>query len=202
MRVIVYVDGFNLYFGMKSKYKNVKWLNIHSLALKLLKPNQELVNVKYFTARIANNGNNKERRQSLYLDALNTTDIEIYYGHYNSKPKECFSCGNIIKDNEEKMTDVNIATQMIIDGFTDQYDLAMLISGDSDLVPPIREIKNHLPEKRIIVAFPPNRITKSLKKEAHGNFIIGKSKLSTSQFPNTIEIENGINLIRPIQWYE
>ncbi|MEZ4982861.1 MAG: NYN domain-containing protein [Saprospiraceae bacterium] len=96
-----------------------------------------MVNVKYFTARIANNGNNKDR-QSLYLDALLLLIFEIYYGHYNSKPKECFSCGNIIKDNEEKMTDVNIATQMIIDGFTDQYDLAMLISGDSDLVPPIR----------------------------------------------------------------
>ena len=41
------------------------------------------------------------------------------------------------------MTDVNIATQMIIDAYQDKYDTAMLISGDSDLVPPIKAINEN-----------------------------------------------------------
>ena len=43
-------------------------------------------------------------------------------------------------DQNEKMTDVNIATHLIIDAFQDRYDMAMLISGDSDLVPPIKAV--------------------------------------------------------------
>lgn len=36
------------------------------------------------------------------------------------------------------MTDVNIATAIIVDAYKDAYDMAMLISGDSDLTPPIK----------------------------------------------------------------
>ena len=37
-RVIVYIDGFNLYFGLKSKgWKRYYWLNLQKLAIKLLK---------------------------------------------------------------------------------------------------------------------------------------------------------------------
>ena len=48
-RVIAYIDGFNLYFGIVSAFKNVRWLNIELLVKNLLKPHQELIAVKYFT---------------------------------------------------------------------------------------------------------------------------------------------------------
>lgn len=100
-RVGVYVDGFNLYFGLKSKYAKLKWLDIEALSKNLLKENQELSTCNYFTARVRNNPT-KERRQSLYLDALCTTRTNIIYGKYYSKPVNCKRCGNSWPGNEEK----------------------------------------------------------------------------------------------------
>ncbi len=70
-RVIVYVDGFNLYFGIKEAgFENCKWLDIYQLILGLFKPNQELL-IKYFTSRVSNNPD-KQKRQSTYIEALET----------------------------------------------------------------------------------------------------------------------------------
>ena len=52
------------------------------------------------------------------------------------------------------MTDVNIATQILIDAYQDNFDMAMLISGDSDLVPPIKAVHELFPKKRVFVTFP------------------------------------------------
>jgi hypothetical protein len=63
-RVIVYVDGFNLYFGMKEAgFEHCKWLDLNLLASSLLHSNQELIEVKYFTSRVSNNPQ-KQKRQS------------------------------------------------------------------------------------------------------------------------------------------
>jgi len=128
-RVIVYVDGFNLYFGMKDAgFEYCKWLDLHLLASNLLKPNQELVEVKYFTSRVGNNPD-KQKRQSTYIEALETTNVKVIYGHYQSGRLECKRCGYNWPIHNEKMTDVNIATQMLIDAYQDRFDMAMLISG-------------------------------------------------------------------------
>src|ERR1019366_9530581 len=71
-RVVVYIDGFNLYFGLKTKgWRRFYWLNLLDLSRHLLKPHQTLVQVKCFTSRIRDDPP-KERRQSTYIDALQT----------------------------------------------------------------------------------------------------------------------------------
>ena len=53
-RVIAYIDGFNLYYGLKSSgWRRYYWLNIQRLVQNLLKPNQRLILTKYFTSRIS-----------------------------------------------------------------------------------------------------------------------------------------------------
>lgn len=198
-RVVVYIDGFNLYFGMTSAYPDVKWLDVKKLAESFIKPNQELVGVRYFTSRVSNDPP-KERRQRAYLSALGSTGIDIIYGHYKSKPKSCFSCGHSWRDNEEKMTDVNIAVSMLADAMDDNYDVAFLISGDSDLVPPIRTVHSKFPNKRVVVAFPPNRHNNSVKNVARGSLIIGKTKLKAAQFPESLTLDNGFELQKPAEW--
>lgn len=55
-RIIVYVDGFNLYFGMLEAGLIIcKWLNLVLLSSSLLIGNQVLVSIKYFTSRVSNN---------------------------------------------------------------------------------------------------------------------------------------------------
>jgi len=198
-RVVAYIDGFNLYFGMRSAFTGVKWLNVELLVQNLLKPHQELIAVKYFTSLVRNNPP-KEKRQRDYLSALESTNVQIIFGHYKSKPKSCSRCGHSWDDNEEKMTDVNIAVHMLTDALDDKYDTAMLISGDSDLVPPINTVHDRFPQKRVLVVFPPNRHNVSMKNVAKGHFIIGKQKLKQSQFSHSLVLANGYVMEIPTEW--
>jgi len=198
--IIVYIDGFNLYFGMKQAgFDNFKWLNIRALSESLLKPEQEIVGIKYFTSRVSNNPD-KQKRQSTYIEALETVGIKIYYGHYQRDAIECRRCNNVRANYNEKMTDVNIATQMLVDAYQDNYDMAMLLSGDSDLVPPIKAIHDIFKLKRVFVAFPPKRYNNSVAFVAKGSMIIGRKKLMDHQFPQEVIKPDGFVLVKPVNW--
>ncbi|MFN8258155.1 MAG: NYN domain-containing protein [Bacteroidales bacterium] len=199
-RVIVYIDGFNLYFGMREAgFDQCRWLNVRKLVENLLKPGQELKQIKYFTSRVSNNPD-KQKRQSTYIDALESVNVKIIYGNYQSGSTECKRCGNIWQTSKEKMTDVNIATAMIIDAFKDEYDMAMLISGDSDLVPPIKSVHENFKNKRVFIAFPPKRHNSSMKLVAKGSLMIGRKILKNSQFDDEVISKSGYKLKIPESW--
>lgn len=203
-RVMVYVDGFNLYFGLRSKgWRKYYWLDLHALATALLKPGQTLEGVHYFTSRIRANGRNVPdmQRQTSYLEALSTLPIlQTHFGHYLEKPKQCRQCGAQWMDYEEKMTDVNIAVQLLADAFDDRFDTALLISGDSDLTTPVRKLRAQFPAKRLIVVFPPGRQSFELKKAANATFTIGEANLRQSQLPAQVQRADGFILQRPAHW--
>jgi uncharacterized LabA/DUF88 family protein len=199
-KVVVYIDGFNLYFGMKEAgLGDCRWLDINKLVLSLLKPNQILIKIKYFTSRVSNDPD-KQKRQTTIIEALESTGINVYYGNFQSGTIECKRCGNIWKTYNEKMTDVNIATHMIMDAYNDICDMAMLISGDSDLVPPIRAIHENFKQKRVFVAFPPKRNNSSVALVAKGSLIIGRKKLVDCQFPYEVKKKDGYILRKPKEW--
>lgn len=212
-RVITYIDGFNLYYGMRAAgFRRYYWLDLVALARNLTKPNQTLVATKYFTARIAGPRpadsarkkaalEEKRKRQTHYLDALQTLpDFLMYEGHYLPKDRRCRQCDARWTDHEEKMTDVNIATQLLVDGFHDAFDTAIIISGDSDLTPPTLALREHYPEKRIIVAFPPKRHSVQLKRAAHASFTLGRATLKRSLLPQKVIQPNGHILRQPARW--
>lgn len=199
-RVIVYVDGFNLYFGMlEGGFTNCKWLDIQNLVNSSLSPNQQLIDIKYFTSRVTNDPL-KQKRQALYLEALEQSGVKIIYGLYKSKSVECNNCGHIWRISNEKMTDVNIATHMLLDAFNDRFDTAILISGDSDLVTPIKSIHSTFPSKSISVFFPPARHNNSVAAAAKGSMILGRKKLNANQFPIEIQKSDGFIIKKPSEW--
>ncbi len=199
-RVIVYIDGFNLYFGMlEAGYDNCKWLNIEKLVQSYLSSNQALMAIKFFTSRISHNPQ-KQKRQSTYLEALETTSVKIIYGLYKAKNIECDNCGHNWLISNEKMTDVNIATHLIIDAFQDKFDTAILISGDSDLVPPIKAVHENFPKKVVSVFFPPSRHNNTVAGAARGSQIIGRKKLVDAQFENKITKSENFILQKPKEW--
>jgi len=183
-RVITYVDGFNLYFGLKSSsWQRYYWLNIQDLAYNLLKSPQRLMLTKYFTDRVSAPPD-KQRRQSTYIEALETLhEFEIIYGKYQLNPRQCRNCGFVDRVPNEKMTDVNIAVELMADAFQDRFDTAIVISADSDLSAPLYAVKRLFPAKRVVVAFPPNRFSIELTKVASAYLIIGRRQIAKSLFP-------------------
>ncbi len=81
-RVISYIDGFNLYFGLRSKrWRRFYWLNLHGLSSALLKPGQSLAEVRYFTSRISSSPSDPDRvrRQNQLPDPVVKPDgIELW----------------------------------------------------------------------------------------------------------------------------
>ena len=200
-RIITNIDGFNLYFGLKSAgMKRFYWLNLQLMVQNLLKAHQELVFTKYFTSRVSYPAD-KQRRQSTFIEALETlNDLRVYYGHYQANPQRCRKCGNKVMIPSEKMTDVNIAVEMMSDAYQNLFDVALLVSADSDLTAPILAIKNLFPQKRVIVVFPLQRHSAQLQHLAHGYLQIGRANLAKSVFPDKVQKADGFVLQRPPEW--
>ena len=203
-RVMVYVDGMNLYHGIRSTgVPSYLWLDVQALSLSMLRPGQILSGVKYYTSRFLSDGDDDGmvRRQSLYLDALGTLDgLEIIEGKFQGKTGVCRKCGHEWQSYEEKMTDVNIAIRLITDAEDDIFDAALLISGDGDLTGPIARVLSRHPEKRVVVAFPPRRRSDALRDTASAHFYIRQSRLRNSQLPDQLISQNGYPLRRPVEW--
>lgn len=200
-RVITYIDGYNLYYGLHDKgWKRFYWLNLQALALNLLKPWQTLAATRYFTTQVSNPPD-KMRRQVTYLEALETLpDFYITYGHYLTETITCRNCGHTYTTYHEKMTDVNIALELLTDAFADRFDTAMLISADSDLVGPVQKVKQLFSQKRVVVVFPPLRHSVALNKVADVCLHLYPAVLAKSLFPDQVIKPNGFVLHRPISW--
>ncbi len=139
----VYVDGFNLYYGAL-KDTPLRWLNPLALASQVF-PAFACVACKYFSAQVSTKAGTAGQalRQSIYWRALRTIpSLEIIEGHFKVRQTWARSAHpppdmvEIVRA-EEKGSDVNLASHLLVDAMAGSYDVALVISGDSDLVTPI-----------------------------------------------------------------
>ena len=98
------------------------------------------------------------------------------------------------------MNDVNIAMELLVDAQLDKFDTAMLISADSDLTGPVLKVRNLFPKKRVVIAFPPDRVSERLKREANAWIRIGEASIRQNQLPDPVVKAGGINLSKPVEW--
>lgn len=206
-RTIIYVDGFNLYYGVLKGSDN-KWLDLQRL-FTMLRHDDEIVAIKYFTTIAA--GKDSRIDQLKYLQALATLPlIEIIEGRFKPKRIKCRAPGCSYHGNrefirlEEKQTDVNIAVQMVTDAYENQCDQFIVISGDSDLVPALKLIKSKFPTKILIVYVPAQHIDRTHATELRA--AANKAKdlplilLKRAQFPNKISDGSGGFIEKPADW--
>ena len=200
LRVMAYVDGSNLYFGMiESGARKCKWLDVYKLMKGFVRSNQELIGVKFFTSRITHNPP-KEKRQTTYLEALESTGVELIYGSYHAKFEDCRECGHQWVVPSEKMTDVNLATHLLMDAHLDAYDVSFVVSGDTDFTPCVEAVNESFADKSVVMLFPPLRENDSLEEEARSSQLITKEKLIECQLPMEIIGQDGIELHKPFGW--
>lgn len=209
-KTIVYVDGFNLYYALKKE--KAKWLDISKLCERLLTDN-EIVTIKYFTARVKSRTGDLDIhvRQNIYLEALQTyPKVEVIYGHFltnpvwmakasdEGRPLDQIKKVQVIK-TEEKGSDVNIATHLLIDGFQNRYDVAAVITNDSDLKLPVEKVKTVL-KKTVGVICPQEKPSKELIKSASFFKTIKSSTYLECQLPDSIKLKNR-TIHKPKAWY-
>ncbi len=218
-RIRVYIDGFNVYFSMKeSGWRKYYWLDVWRFSIKLLQKakSQQFIQadgmidaVRYFTSRIGDTGRQKAKaaRQNAYLEALAEnsnqykTNLTISFGQYQFKPYECRHCGKISNHPIEKMTDVNLATDLLVDAFFDKFGTAIVVSGDSDLRSPIQKVKELFTDKRVIVAMPPGRWSKELADSSFKYLLVEEKQFRQCQLPNDIiRASDEFTISRPSVW--
>ncbi len=183
--VIAYVDGFNLYHGLRDKYRRrYLWLDLEHLVQRL-RPNDHIVAVRYFTALVRDEPA-ALARQLIYLDALSVhsgSTVEVVLGRYQSKTVACRQCGNVWTSYEEKETDVNIAVSLVADAAATASDIALIISADSDLCPATRTARSLNPGRGMIAAFPPRRSSFEIRSLIRGAFTIAAVDLRSRSRP-------------------
>lgn len=206
-RTVVYIDGFNFYYG-QVRGTPWKWLDLTALFQKALGPQNQLVKIKYFTARVQPSPGdpNVNIRQDSYLRAVQTHCplVEVYYGHFlrhrismeNANPPP--PSVDVWK-NEEKGSDVNLALHVLNDAWHNAYDCAVIVSNDSDLAEALRLVKaqNHKLIGLVTPGAPKRKTSRQLQQ--HADFIkpIRTWMLKSSQLPDPIP---GTKIHKPTGW--
>lgn len=203
VRVSVYIDGFNLYHGLKehSKARAYRWLNLWSLSESLLLPGHQLERVVYFTSLPPWN-QQKIARHQVYMDALRSTGVMVVEGRFQKDTRKCFAvCQLPFEVYVEKLTDVNIATRMIEDAVLDRTDWIYLVTGDADQAPAIRTLRVLAPGKAVRVIFPPRRHSAELQQVADDHLgPLGHRKLKPHLLPEEITLPSGRTIRKPASW--
>lgn len=190
MRVGVYVDGYNLYYGARSVCgrgtAGWRWLDVRVLINNVIRAQGSWVGVTltrivYCTARVDSATNpSAHRDQDVYLQAIvNARSVDwVEYGRYVARAKSALlatqspaqrrpqivtshwpvmvqdSQGSAVKDArflvqylhiEEKGSDVNVASHLLLDVLGGEVDAAVVVSNDSDLALPIRKARERVP---------------------------------------------------------
>ena len=210
MRTFVYIDGFNLYYGAV-KDTPYKWLDLKALFKRILKPYNDILAIKYYTARVTARPGDPDAptRQNVFINAIQAhiPELEITYGHFLQNnvrmplthPKPWQKTVEVVK-TEEKGSDVNLAVHVLNDAWQNQYDCAVICSNDSDLSESLKLVrKQH--KKRIVLVVPgyPSVRTPAIQLKRFANAVvqITEDDLKASQLPNPIP---GTTIKKPATW--
>lgn len=206
MKTNVYVDGFNLYYGAV-KDTPYKWLDLHKLCT-LIFPKNKIHRIRYFTALVRDTTADptKSQRQQTFIRALETLPgLTVHYGSFLAskarmplvRPLPGRRTAHVVK-MEEKGSDVNLASLLLADAFRKDFEVAIVLSNDSDLLLPIKIVKSelHLP---VGILNPHDRFAFELSKVATFKRRIRTGVLAASQFPETLTDAKG-TITKPATW--
>ena len=205
----LYIDGFNLYYRAL-KDTPFRWLDLRKLAETLF-PQDSINRVYYFTAHLDVRPGNpgQAQRQLIYLRALATLPgFDAYYGVFRSgvkrrplaEPVAGLPSHVLVRDSEEKGSDVNLATRLLVDGFNKEYEQAVVVSNDADFAGAMRYVRDDL-GLRVTLVNPDSRNASPRQLTDSATYIkrLWKSHLRRSLLPDTLRDEIGV-ITKPMGW--
>jgi len=211
VRTAVYVDGFNLFHRLLEGRANVKWLDLFSLARAALREDNDVVMIRYFTARVSDTTADPEKstRQDIYIQALRASGVQLHFGTFRERQRrarlvepsiDSASSHVRIWSREEKGSDVNLAVHMVNDAWENAYDCAVVLSNDSDLAEALRIVRGM--GKIVGILCPVASPAVDLRQHADFVRLVRTTHLLRSQFARTISLPGGGTIACPKSWTE
>lgn len=143
MKAIIFIDGNNFYFKLRDLSENFTGsfslldFDYSGFAKKLVDPNI-LVQMRYYIGALRRQRGN-EKSEKMYADQqkligkLQQHSVVITLGQLIQHPDKSF---------HEKGVDVRLAVEMIRLAREGAFEIAYLLSSDTDLVPAVEEVKS------------------------------------------------------------
>ncbi len=165
-----------------------------------MRDNQELIAVKYFSAR-PDNEDKRRNQNALFQANKENSKFQLILGKYLKKEIKCFNCGYTIFTHEEKESDVRLATSIISDVFRKECDISIIVSADSDMVPAVEIAREQ--GHPVFIYFPPFQHSSNLRMMCGKAIDLNKYEKRFKQFilPDKIKLkESGFELSIPEKW--
>ena len=206
---IVYVDGYNFYFGLLrgGQFRDCKWLDLERLFTKIL-PDDDIQAVKYFTAYWHDDSGARHRTYTGAL-AAHCRNVEVITGNFKKRIRECknrqctFTGSRKFTTYEEKHTDVNIGITMLDDAYRGSCDRMALVSGDSDLVPVLALVRERFPavDLNVYIPGPQSRYDQATEIRAVADRVrlIPANLLRVCQLPSKVAVGSA-EFTKPDSW--
>lgn len=201
-KVYAFIDGFNLYHALDDipHYKKFKWLNLHKLVNCYVLGSDVLEGVEYFTT-LATWDAGKVARHQLFIRANEEQGVNVTYGEFKRKQRRCSLCHRTFWSREEKQTDVNIALRLLELAVQGRYDKAIIVSGDTDLIPAIKAVHRTFPTKQIGVVIPIGRASEDFKNQADFHHKMREAHLAGSRLDEQHPMKDGTLITCPPNWH-
>jgi uncharacterized LabA/DUF88 family protein len=229
VRTAFFVDGYNVFYGLLADTP-YKWLNLPQLLVYIARienPQSSLASIDYFTSSVkpelATRGIVSKEAQDTYVRALRANNVAVHYGRHQLEPARAprfinKKIGASRQDTtaiwklEEKETDVHIAISMYRTAArqakvndAEGIQQLVLVSGDTDMAPALRAIREDFPQMTVGVVLPYRTGFKrtppgSLKEHSHWmRRVISAEELQSHQFPDKVPTRK-TPAIKPDYW--
>ena len=173
-RCVFLVDGLNLYHSAldaeRVTGRPLRGLDVSALCrsyLHALPGRSSLSSIMYFSA-VAHHRELRRHgtvaRQVAYFKALEGTGVQLHLGQFKAKTQVCPLCGGKFVGWEEKETDVAIGATLLELICRDMCETAVLVTGDTDLVPAMRAARRLDPAKHLVALQPYRRVNRELSR--------------------------------------
>lgn len=206
MSTNVYIDGFNLYYGVLKGTAH-RWLDLEKMCQVYL-PGHTINRIRYFTAKVTPTPNDPDigNRQQVYLRALRTLpSVSIHEGHFlrhNVRMAHAYPPPNTVEviKTEEKGSDVNLATYLLADAFRNDASRFVVVTSDSDFLAPLTLVRKEL-GKDVGILKPSARPSHGLNRCSPSfTKTIRKGALTACQLPDPVVCMDGTRLSKPSTW--